>query len=158
MAAGAASLATVESAESRAAQRSPEEALLARRSSSAIGELRASNDAQERHSRKCHGSAPVLSELKLAGNYLSPDLTGGASVSKSGYILPVVVASTGTPILTAPAGCTATTSSYYATATPLGVGSSGQRAFATNEGSTIFYDDSGVPPGDPIPAGAAPIH
>jgi len=37
MAAGAASLATVESAESRAAQRSPEEALLARRSSSAGG-------------------------------------------------------------------------------------------------------------------------
>jgi len=133
-------------------------ARLATNEAAAIGSLRAINNAQESYSQKCHGYAPVLSELKLAGNYLSPDLTGGASVSKSGYILTVVVASTGTPILTAPAGCTATTSSYYATATPLGVGSSGQRAFATNEGSTIFYDDSGVPPGDPIPAGAAPIH
>ena len=62
------------------------------------------------------------------------------------------------PILAAPPGCTATTSSYDATAIPLGVGLSGRRAFATNEGSTIFYDDTGVPPADPIPAGAAAIH
>jgi len=132
-------------------------ARLATNEAAAIGSLRAINNAQESYSQKCHGYAPVLSELKLAGNYLSPDLTGGASVSKSGYVLTVVVASTGTPILTAPAGCTATTSSYYATAVPLGVGSSGRRAFATNEANTIFYDDSGVPPADPIPAGAAPI-
>jgi type IV pilus assembly protein PilA len=135
--------------------------LRARRASneaSAIGSLRAINTAQQSYSEKCHGFAPALTELKLAGNYLSPDLTGGVSVSKSGYIVTVVVASTGTPILTSPPGCTATTSSYYATAVPLGVGSSGQRAFATNEGSTIFYDDTGVPPADPIPPGATPLH
>ena len=97
-------------------------ARLATNEASAIGSLRAINTAQENYSQKCHGYAPVLTELKLAGNYLSPDLTGAASVSKSGYILTVVVASTGTPVPTAPAGCTATTSSYYATATPLGVG------------------------------------
>src|SRR6185436_347325 len=93
--------------------------LRARRASneaSAIGSLRAINTAQQSYSEKCHGFAPVLTELKLAGNYLSPDLTGGASVSKSGYIVTIVVASTGTPILTSPPGCTATTSSYYATA------------------------------------------
>ena len=133
-------------------------ARLATNEASAIGSLRAINTAQQNYSQKCNGYAPVLTELKLAGNYLSPDLTGAASVIKSGYILTVVVASTGTPVPTAPAGCTATTSSYYATATPLGVGSSGQRAFATNEASTIFYDDTGVPPTDPIPAAATPIH
>jgi type IV pilus assembly protein PilA len=125
---------------------------------SAIGSLRAINTAQVSYWQKCQGYAPVLTELKLAGNYLSPDLTGAATVGKSGYLMTVVVASTGMPIVAPPAGCTATTSSYYATATPLGVGSTGQRAFATNESSTIFYDDTGVPPADPIPPGATPIH
>jgi prepilin-type N-terminal cleavage/methylation domain-containing protein len=134
-------------------------ARLATNEASAIGSLRAINTAQQNYSQKCSGGyAPVLTELSLAGNYLSPDLTGGASVSKSGYILTMVAASAGTPILGVPAGCTATTNSYYATAVPLGVGSSGQRAFATNESSTIFYDDTGVPPADPISPGATPIH
>ena len=133
-------------------------ARLATNEASAIGSLRAINTAQQSYAQKCNGYAPVLTELNLAGNYLPPDLTSAASVIKSGYRLTVTVASTGIPILTLPAGCTATTSSYYATAIPLGVGTSGQRAFATNEGSTIFYDDTGVPPADPIPAGADPIH
>ena len=69
-------------------------ARLATNEASAIGSLRAINTAQESYSQKCHGYAPVLTELKLAGNYLSPDLTGGASVGKSGYLMTVVVAST----------------------------------------------------------------
>ena len=51
-------------------------ARLATNEASAIGSLRAINTAQQSYSEQCHGFAPVLTELKLAGNYLSPDLTG----------------------------------------------------------------------------------
>ena len=52
---------------------------------SAIGSLRAVNSARQTYSQQCNGFAPVLTELKAAGNFLSPDLTGGASVVKSGF-------------------------------------------------------------------------
>jgi type IV pilus assembly protein PilA len=124
---------------------------------SAIGSMRAINTAQQNYSQKCNGYAPVLTELKAAGNFLSPDLTSAASVSKSGYTVTMVVASVGTPIPTPPVGCTAPTTNYYATAAPLSIGSTGSRAFATNEAGTIFYTATGVPPVDPIPAAATPI-
>ena len=44
---------------------------------SAIGSMRAVNTAQQNYSQQCNGYAPLLTELKLAGNFLSPDLTGG---------------------------------------------------------------------------------
>src|SRR6058998_4354029 len=52
---------------------------------SAIGSMRAINTAQQNYSQQCNGYAPVLTELKAAGNYLSPDMTSGATVAKSGY-------------------------------------------------------------------------
>src|SRR5256885_16243661 len=54
---------------------------------SAIGSMRAINTAQQNYSQLCNGFAPNLQELKAAGNYLSPDLTGAAPVVKSGFTI-----------------------------------------------------------------------
>ena len=119
---------------------------------SAIGSMRAINTAQQNYSQMCNGFAPVMTELGTAGAgaFLSPDLSMLASVDKSGYTITMAAGALGTPLALPPAGCTATTTNYYATATPLSVGSTGQRAFATNEAGTIFFDSTGVPPADPI--------
>ena len=111
---------------------------------SAIGSLRAINTAQQNYSQKCNGYAGALTELKNAGNYLSPDLTSGASVMKSGYT--VDLAGTGTALSgTALAvGCLVTNPGYNASAIPVAVGSTGQRSFATNEQGTIFYNPAGT--------------
>jgi type IV pilus assembly protein PilA len=124
---------------------------------SAIGSMRAINTSQQNYSQKCNGYAPLLTELALAGNFLSPDLTSAASVAKSGFTVTLAAAAAGTAIPALPAGCTATTTNYYATAVPLKVGSTGTRAFATTEQGTIYYDSTGVAPADPIPAAATPI-
>src|SRR5262245_24495622 len=45
---------------------------------SAIGSLRAINTAQQNFAQFCNGYATNLQELRVAGNFLSPDLTQGA--------------------------------------------------------------------------------
>ena len=124
---------------------------------SAIGSMRAINTSQQNYSQMCNGYAPLLTELKAAGNFLSPDLTSAASVSKSGFTVTMAQAAAGTPIPAPPAGCTGTTTNYYATAVPLSFGSTGTRSFATTEQGTIFYASAAAPPADPIPAAATPI-
>ena len=124
---------------------------------SAIGSMRAINTSQQNYSQQCNGYAPLLTELKLAGNFLSPDLTSAASVAKSGFTVTMAAAGTATAIPSPPAGCVATTTNYYATAVPLSFGSTGTRSFATTEQGTIFYASAAAAPADPIPAAATPI-
>ena len=124
---------------------------------SAIGSMRAINTSQQNYSQQCNGYAPVLTELKLAGNFLSPDLTSAASVAKSGFTVTMAAAGTASAIPTPPAGCIATVTNYFATAVPLKVGSTGTRSFATTEQGTIYYDPAGVIIADPIPAATTPI-
>jgi len=69
----------------------------------------------------------------------------------------MVQSTLGAAIPAPPAGCTATTTNYYATARPLSFGSTGTRSFATTEQGTIFYASAAAPPADPIPAAATPI-
>jgi hypothetical protein len=95
----------------------------------------------------------VLTELKTAGNFLSPDLTGGVSVVKSGYIVTLVPGAGNTPAAAPPFLCVATGTNYYASATPLSVGSTGTRAFATDEPGTIWQDMAGVAPPQPFTVG-----
>src|SRR2546421_8088860 len=56
---------------------------------SAIGSLRAINTAQQSFSQYCNGYADALTDLKITPGgqqaFLSPDLTAGATVDKSGY-------------------------------------------------------------------------
>jgi prepilin-type N-terminal cleavage/methylation domain-containing protein len=118
----------------------------------AIATLRAISTAQHAYAEECNGYAPVLTELRAAGNFLSPDMTGSAVVTKSGYRV-TVTAGAGSQLLTAQAaGCTASGTSYLATAVPLSVGSTGTRAFATDEKATIWQDATGTPPPQPFTA------
>jgi type IV pilus assembly protein PilA len=127
---------------------------------SAIGSLRAINTSQQNYSQMCNGYAPVLTELGTAGAgaFLSPDLSTLAAPVKSGFTVSLVASSVATPIPgVLPAGCTATTTNYYAKAVPLSFGSTGTRSFATTEQGTIFYASAAAAPADPIPAAATPI-
>ena len=54
-------------------------ARMAGNEASAIGSMRAISTAQHAYAGKCNGYAPVLTELSLAGSFLSPDMTSGAS-------------------------------------------------------------------------------
>ena len=83
---------------------------------SAIGSMRAVNTAQQNYSQQCNGYAPLLTELKLAGNFLSPDLTGAASVVKSGFTVTMAAGMGNTALAAPPAGCVGTGTNYYATA------------------------------------------
>ena len=111
---------------------------------SAIGSMRAVNTAQQNYSQQCNGYAPLLTELKTAGNFLSPDLTGGASVVKSGFRVSMAAGMGNTALAAPPAGCVGTGTNYYASAAPLST-STGSRAFATDEQGTIWQNNA-VPP------------
>ena len=110
---------------------------------SGIGSMRAINTAQQGYSQQCNGFAPVLTELKAAGNFLSPDLTGAASVVKSGFTV-TMAAGMGNTLLPATAGCTGTGTNYYASAAPLAT-STGTRAFATDEQGSIWQNNANPP-------------
>ena len=112
---------------------------------SAIGSMRAVNTAQQNYSQQCNGYSPSLTELRIAGNFLSPDLTSAATVAKSGFNVSLVQAAAGAAIPAPPAGCTGTTTNYYATARPLSFGSTGTRSFATTEQGTIWQNNANPP-------------
>jgi prepilin-type N-terminal cleavage/methylation domain-containing protein len=122
---------------------------------STIGSMRAINTSQQNYAQKCNGYAPTLTELRLG--FLSPDLTSGVSVIKSGFVVTLAQAASGTPIPSPPAGCTGTTTNYYASAIPMMFMTTGTRSFATTEEGTIFYTSTITPPGDPIPPASTPI-
>jgi prepilin-type N-terminal cleavage/methylation domain-containing protein len=128
-------------------------ARMAGNEASAIASLRAVSSAQQAYSGKCNGYAPDLPELLNAGNFLSPDLTAGVTVTKSGYSF-TMTAGAGNQVLPVMAsGCTGTGTAYYATAVPLTPGSTGIRGFGTDEPGTIWQDTSGAAPAQPFVAG-----
>jgi type IV pilus assembly protein PilA len=109
---------------------------------SAIGSLRAVSSAQSTFAASCaNGSyAQALDTLGSgpAGGsaFISPDLGGGASATKSGY----TIGMTGTAATGAPAPCNGTgvlTSGYHAWADPVST-STGTRYFGTNTTGTIW--------------------
>ena len=113
---------------------------------SAIGSMRAINTAQQNYSQQCQGYAIVLTELKAAGNFLSPDLTSAASVAKSGFTVTLAAGVGNAAVPTPPAGCTTPGSNYYASAVPLTLNSTGTRSFSTNAQGTIFYNNTAIAP------------
>ncbi|HXD74775.1 MAG TPA: prepilin-type N-terminal cleavage/methylation domain-containing protein, partial [Vicinamibacterales bacterium] len=125
-------------------------ARMAGNEASAIASLRAVSSAQQAYASKCQGFAPDLPELLNAGQFLSPDLAWGATVNKSGYSF-TMAPGMGNQVLGAPpTGCNNTGTTYFATATPLSVGSSGNRGFATDEPGAIWQDTSGAAPVQPL--------
>ncbi len=116
--------------------------------SASIASIRAINTSQQAYAQKCQGFAITLPELAAAGNFLSPDLTGAAVVTKAGYNISLAASVTGAPIAGAPAGCTNPQTNYYAKAEPLTLGRTGTRAFATNAQSTIYFARAAAAPAE----------
>lgn len=118
---------------------------------SAIGSLRAISSAQTSFAAVAGrggfaGSLGVLS-VPCPGSstpFISPDLWADPS-RKSGYIVTLGPAAASTA---GPADCNGVTteSAFYATAVPAVLGGTGQRAFATSGGASIFYDNTGTAP------------
>src|SRR5207247_9328189 len=54
---------------------------------SAIGSMRAINTAQQNYSQQCNGYSATLVDLRVAGSFLSPDLTQTKWPIKSGYTI-----------------------------------------------------------------------
>ena len=123
-------------------------ARMAGNEASAIGSMRAINTAQVNYSQQCNGYSGTLTDLRVAGSFLSPDLTSSNAVAKSGYTVLVNVG-TGAILAPQPAGCLASGSGYYASAVRLSA-STGTRAFATNAQGTIWQDTSGAAPAEPF--------
>jgi prepilin-type N-terminal cleavage/methylation domain-containing protein len=127
---------------------------------SAIGSLRAINSSEATYASSCAAGnyAQTLEDLSKAPTagagegFISQDLSA-TDVVKSGYKVNLAVG-TGNVTDTA-ATCNAATavgSAYYSKATPLTVGGTGQRAFASNQSGTIWQDISGVAPSETVMA------
>jgi prepilin-type N-terminal cleavage/methylation domain-containing protein len=118
--------------------------------SSAIGSLRAINSAEASYMAAAGngGYAVALGVLSKAcpgsaQGFISPDLSTDPSV-KSGYSVALLTAGAAA----GPNDCNAvaTEVNYYATSTPVTVGTTGNRGFSTAGAGTIFFGLSGVPP------------
>ena len=125
-------------------------ARMAGNEASAIGSIRAISTAQHAYSGKCNGYAPVLTELRAAGNFLSPEMTTAVVLAKSGYTVTMTAGATNLVLPSPNTGCTGPGSSYIATAVPMSIGTSGSRGFATDEGGAIWQDTTGAAPTQPF--------
>ena len=121
---------------------------------SAIGSLRALNSSQQAYSSSCANGfyATDMSDLLLVpatggAPFISPDLGAAAIVVKSGYTVTMAGGTDGAAATLDACNtvlAAALMSSYYASATPVTLGSSGTRAFWTNTLGTIYQDPTGV--------------
>ncbi|MCC6164940.1 MAG: prepilin-type N-terminal cleavage/methylation domain-containing protein [Acidobacteria bacterium] len=129
---------------------------------SAIGSLRSTNSAQATYGASAAGGgyANDLTVLGIAcpGStepFLSRDLTTSNAVLKSGY---TVVLAAGAVAGAGPTDCNATPTflSYYSTAMPAALGSTGVRAFGSTQGGTIWENTTGAAAPTLVEMGAAP--
>ena len=119
---------------------------------SAIGSVRAINSAQATFAASCGGGgyATTLAALATAPPmgvpFIGPDLAAAnAAPGKSGYL--VDNAGAGVQVLAAAATCNTTAASntdFLATATPVTVGTTGQRAFGSDSRGTIYQNTAGA--------------
>jgi type IV pilus assembly protein PilA len=122
--------------------------------SSAIGSMRAVNSGQSTYSSSCAngGYAQSLADLLKApgsstAGFVSPDLSTNG-VIKSGYAVNVGTGTVTTVVTTGTNTCNGSTAdataTYFAEAHPVTIGSTGQRAFGTDQRSTIFQNGGGT--------------
>jgi len=127
---------------------------------SAIGSMRAINSAEAAYSSATGGGgfAIDLATLKLGcgggQGFISPDL-GSNGIVKTGYTVTLADTTVGTPAnVTTDCNSTQSRTGYYATAVPVGIGTTGQRAFSTSAAGTIYFDATGAAPAE---TGATPL-
>lgn len=115
-----------------------------------LGSMRAVNSAQAAYAgAAANGSyAPNFTVLVQAcpgstQGFISPDLAGDPAM-KSGYSVVLAAGTLGAGQV----DCNGQASSlgYYLTATPLTVGLTGHRAFASTSPGVIYFDPNGAPP------------
>ena len=131
---------------------------------SAIGSLRAINSSQQAFSSTC-GNGFYVSDMTDLGipvvsggaPFISPDLSAGASVDKSGFNVNLAQGSDSAAATmdscSQPNGgpaAAALFSSYYAEAHPVTLNSTGTRAFWTNTLGTIYVDPTGATVADTV--------
>lgn len=126
---------------------------------SAIGSLRAVVSAQADYNGLNRGYADTFAALSTACPgatvpFISADMATDPVV-KSGYTI-ALQAGGGLNAAAAPADCngTGTFTTFYASALPQAIGTSGNRAFATNTASAIWQeaDANNGAPGEPFAA------
>ena len=122
---------------------------------SAIGSMRAVNSAQSTYASSCANGryAQDLADLvkppdaTSRAGFLSPDLAENG-VTKSGYIVTLGVGLVDSPTTAAADTCNESAAdavpTYFASATPVDVGSTGQRAFGTDHRGTVFQNTDGT--------------
>jgi type IV pilus assembly protein PilA len=135
---------------------------------SAIASLRAINSAEATFSSSCAGGAYATDladlQLKPSGStqgFVSPDLRSNGMI-KSGYAVTMEADATpGTLAMSSLTPCVPVTgalsSSYYASASPVTAGATGNRYFATDKRGTIFESASAAGVANPIPSAATPV-
>jgi len=129
---------------------------------SAIGSVRAIGSANATFASSCAGGGYAITLTMLATApaggtaFISPDLSTDPTV-KSGYTV-ALADNAATTIITAQANTCNNVgdakSNYQSTATPVTVGGTGQRSFASDSRGTIYFENDGViiAPGMAAPA------
>ena len=131
-------------------------ARMAGNEASAIGSVRAINSGEAAFSSAGTGSPFAIALARLGAGctpgsqgFISPDIAV-APFEKSGYRL--LLADTAVPAAAVDqgTGCDSAPgrSGYFVTAVPLGVGTSGQRAFASNMTASIYVNVTGAAPAE----------
>jgi prepilin-type N-terminal cleavage/methylation domain-containing protein len=119
---------------------------------SAIGSVRAINSANATYASSCASGGYAISLVNLSTapsggtTFISPDLASNPTI-KSGYSVTLGAGSTATQVTASASTCNAggnANSDYHATSTPVTVGSSGQRSFASDSRGTIYFQNTGV--------------
>jgi hypothetical protein len=135
-------------------------ARMAGNEASAIGSLRAINSSQATFASSCAAgnyaqSLEDLATAPAAGGgeaFISQDLSA-TGVAKSGYHVTVTGGTLPAPsVVSAVAACNTKLpgSTFYSKAEPITPGSTGQRAFASNQSGTIWQDATGVAPTEAV--------
>ena len=123
---------------------------------SAIGSMRAVVSAEIDYNALNRGFAVNLATLATPcpgtpSPFISADLNANGVV-KNGFAYTLAA---GAGAIAGPNDCNgvATQTTFYTAATPTAVGSTGNRAFASNQNGTLWQDTSGAAPVEPFVAG-----
>ena len=132
-------------------------ARMAGNEASAIGSVRAINSGEAAFSSAGVGSPFAITLPRLGAGctpgsqgFISPDIAV-APFEKSGYLLALGDTTLGTPAAQG-TGCDNLpgTSGYRVTAVPINLGTSGQRAFASNHTASIYVNVLGTAPAEGV--------
>jgi type IV pilus assembly protein PilA len=130
---------------------------------SAIASLKVTTSSEVAYSSACGNggyaaSYVVLGTPPAAGSvgFISADLGTSVTPQKSGYNFALAG---GAGSSAGPTDCngTATVSTYYASAVPMSLNTTGTRSFAVNAGNTIWQLPGGAAPTEPFGAPATAI-